>query len=165
MFSSVIGIIHFAASILALLSGTLVLYYTKGTLKHKIIGHTYAFSMLVVLVTSFMIYRLHGKFGVLHGFAVISSIALLGGMLPILFKWPKHYFTYHFSFMYWSVIGLYCAFAAEVLTRIPIWFGLAHNIAIIFYLMVGIATALVGGIGSRYFRKYKYKWEKMNSTP
>ena len=25
----------------------------------------------------------------------------------------------HFSFMYWSVRGLYAAFAAEVLTRIP----------------------------------------------
>ncbi len=110
-------------------------------------------------MTSFMIYRLHGKFGVLHWFAIISSIVLIGGILPMIFKKPKNYFSYHFSFMYWSVIGLYCAFAAEMLTRMPIWLDLKENIAVIFYAMVGIATALVGGIGSIYFRKYKQKWE------
>lgn len=44
------GLIHFIASLFALLLGTLVLALSKGTLKHKIIGRLYALTMLVVLI-------------------------------------------------------------------------------------------------------------------
>ncbi len=161
MFSSTTGIIHFIASIIALITGTFVLGLTKGTQKHKRIGYVYAIAMLILLITSFMIYQLHGRFGILHIFAVISSIVLLAGIVPMIFKRPKEYFVYHFNFMYWSVIGLYCAFFAEIFTRIPFWLDLKQNIAVIFYAIVGITTAAVGGIGSKYFKKYKSTWENM----
>ncbi|WP_299209306.1 DUF2306 domain-containing protein [uncultured Dokdonia sp.] len=159
MFSSVVGSIHFVASVIALISGTIVLCGMKGTKIHKKVGYIYAVSMLVVVSTSFMIYRLHGRFGILHWFSVVSSLSLLGGMLPMLLKKPKNYMAYHFSFMYWSVIGLYCAFCAEIFTRIPIWLVLDKNVAVLFYAMVGVSTAVVGGIGSIYFRKYKHTWK------
>lgn len=158
MLSGTIGIVHFASSIIALITGTMVLLYTKGTITHKRIGYVYTFSMLVVLVTSFFLYNLHGTFGILHWLAVLSSISLLAGMLPILFKYPKDYISYHFSFMYWSVIGLYCAFAAETFTRIPFYLELGENLFPVFYSLVGISAAIVGGIGSFYFRKYKELW-------
>lgn len=60
--------------------------------------------------------------------------------------------------MYWIVIGLYCAFFAEVLTRIMFLIEVEDNIAIIFYAMVGVATGLVAGMRSFYFRRFKKKW-------
>ncbi|WP_281542508.1 DUF2306 domain-containing protein [Maribacter aestuarii] len=158
MLSNTVGVIHFVASICALLSGTFVLWALKGTKTHKQVGYLYVVSMFLVLLTSFMIYRLHGTFGILHVFAVISSATLFAGMVPILLRRPANYLTLHFSFMYWSVIGLYCAFSAEIFTRIPLIYELDANVVGIFYAMVGIASALVGGIGSIYFKKYKTRW-------
>ncbi|AXT50340.1 hypothetical protein D1818_05670 [Aquimarina sp. BL5] len=160
MFLSTIGVIHFASSIISLITGTVVLYKSKGTTPHKQIGYIYTISMFIVLATSFMLYRLHGTFGVLHWFAVISSITLLLGIVPMFIK-PKEYLKLHYGFMYWSVIGLYCAFFAEVLTRIPFILKVDTNIIPIFYSLVGVATALVSAIGSIYFRKYKEKWNAL----
>ncbi|WP_405207268.1 hypothetical protein [Aquimarina sp. LLG6339-5] len=158
MFLSAIGIVHFVSSIISLLFGTLALIKPKGTKNHKRIGYVYTIAMGVLLATSFMIYRLHGTFGVLHWFAVISSITLLLGIIPMFIKKPTNYLQLHLSSMYWSVIGLYCAFFAEVLTRIPFILKVNSNIIPIFYSLVGIATALVSIIGSIYFRKYKNSW-------
>ena len=155
MVLSSVGIIHLIASVIALVSGTIVLYKLKGSTIHKRIGYIYTISMVVLLATSFMIFRLHGTFGILHWLAVISSLTLICGFLPMVLKKPKNYMVLHISFMYWSVIGLYCAFFAEILTRIPFLLHLQHNIAIYFYALVGVATAIVGGIGSFFYRKYK----------
>ena len=164
MLSDTTGIVHFVAAILALITGTMVLVKLKGTKRHKILGYAYSINMLLLLITSFMMYNLNGNFNIFHWFAVISSLSLLGGMLPMLLKWPGKYLSFHFSFMYWSVIGLYCALAAEVLTRIPNYIDFKENIVAIFYALVGVATALVGGIGSIYFRKYKKKWEILGTN-
>ncbi|MBW1297761.1 DUF2306 domain-containing protein [Aquimarina litoralis] len=161
MFLSTVGIIHFASSIISLISGTIVIAKSKGTKTHKQVGYVYTLSMIILLITSFMIYRLHGTFGVLHWFSVISSITLLLGMLPMILKRPKSYLHLHLSFMYWSVIGLYCAFFAEVLTRIPFILKVDQNIIPVFYALVGVATGLVGGMGSLFFRKYKKRWENL----
>lgn len=158
MLSNFIGVTHLIASIIALITGSFVLKNAKGTATHRKIGYVYTIAMAIVLLTSFMIYRLHGAFGILHWFAVVSSITLLAGMLPMFFKNPSNYLSLHFSFMYWSVIGLYCAFFAEILTRIPFLLELEDNVVVIFYSMVGIATGLVAGIGSYYFRRFKKKW-------
>ncbi|NHF59392.1 hypothetical protein FK220_008580 [Flavobacteriaceae bacterium TP-CH-4] len=161
MISNATGMVHLVASVIALITGTMVLIGTKATKKHQKIGYVYSLSMLVLLATSFMIYRLHGTFGVLHVFSVISGATLLAGMLPMFVKRPKDYLQYHFSFMYWSVIGLYCAFAAEIFTRIPILFELGKDITVTFYALVGLSAAAVGGVGSIYFRKYKDSWKAL----
>ena len=165
MFLSAVGLVHFISSLLALLFGTLVLAKTKGTIMHKRLGYAYSVAMFLVLTTSFMIYRLHGSFGILHWFAVVSSLTLLLGMVPMFIKKPQQYLQLHLSFMYWSVIGLYCAFFAEVLTRIPFLLDIDKNTAVIFYALVGIATAIVGGLGSRYFKKYKNAWMALAEGP
>jgi hypothetical protein len=56
----------------------------------------------------------------------------------------------HYSRMYWSVIGLYSAFAAEVLVRIP---------GIPFWTLVSIATVAIVTLGGLFFRKYLKHWE------
>ena len=129
MLSNTVGVIHFVASICALLSGTFVLWALKGTKTHKQVGYLYVVSMFLVLL--------------------MPNLWTISG---------ANYLTLHFSFMYWSVIGLYCAFSAEIFTRIPLIYELDANVVGIFYAMVGIASALVGGIGSIYFKKYKNRW-------
>ncbi|MFN4233675.1 MAG: hypothetical protein ACK4IK_02590 [Bacteroidia bacterium] len=154
------GLVHFIASVFALLLGTLVLVLPKGTLKHKIIGRLYALTMLVVLTTAFMTYRLFGTWGIFHWTAVISSVTLICGLMPILTRRPaKNHISLHFIFMYWSVMGVYGAFVSETLVRMPkvvIESGIPNNV---FYQMTGIGTAIVMGLGVYFFLKLKPKWD------
>jgi uncharacterized membrane protein len=148
-----IGLIHFIASVLALIFGSAVLVMTKGSKIHIRTGYLYLANMLVLLVTSFMLYNLFGKWGIFHYFAVLSSFTLLLGMVPIFLRNQiKNWAYLHFSFMYWSVIGLYGAFVSEMMTRIP---------EVPFYNMVGLATAGVMLVGGIYFGINKAKWMRM----
>lgn len=150
---SEIGLIHLIVSILALIFGTLVLILEKGTKRHKQIGYAYFVSMLGVIVTAFLIYRLFGRFGIFHITALISLATLLAGMIPAILRKPVNsWFRWHYGFMFWSVIGLYAAFMAESLVRIP---------QTPFFGMVGIATFLVIGIGGVIFGVYQKKWSQM----
>lgn len=150
---SEIGLIHLIASILALIFGTLVLITEKGTKRHKKIGYAYAISMLGLIITALMIYRLFGRFGIFHAAALLSTITLLGGMIPAILRKPANrWFRLHYGFMYWSVIGLYAAFVAEVLVRIP---------QTPFFRMVGVASFLVTVIGGIIFAIYQKKWSSM----
>jgi uncharacterized membrane protein len=155
------GLIHFIASIFALLLGTFILVLNKGTTIHKIFGRLYALTMLVVLITAFMTYRLFGTWGIFHWTAVISSLTLVCGLIPILIKRPiNNYKSLHFSFMYWSIMGVYGAFVSETLVRMPkvvVESGIPNSV---FYNMTGIGTALVMGLGVYFFLKFKPKWDK-----
>ncbi|HEX6981280.1 MAG TPA: DUF2306 domain-containing protein [Balneolaceae bacterium] len=145
------GLVHFIASIIALITGSLVLGMKKGTWVHRKVGYIYASSMLVLLITAFMIYQLFGGFGIFHIAAVVSLVTLIGGMVPVILRKPEGWLTLHFSFMYWSVLGLYAAFVSEVLTRIP---------ETPFFNMVGLATGIIMFFGGAYFYLQKHKWEK-----
>lgn len=153
------GLVHFIASMLALILGTLVLWNKKGTPKHKLIGKLYALTMVVVLITAFMTYRLFGRWGIFHWSALVSTITLICGLIPILIKRPqKNYITLHFSFMYWSVMGVYGAFVAETLVRMPkvvVESGIPNNV---FYNMTGIATGIVMALGVFFFLKKMPHW-------
>lgn len=152
------GWIHTLAAVLALITGTLILRNAKGTRQHKRTGRVYALSMFVVCATSFMIYRVHGTFGILHLFALLSTMTLIFGMLPLYRKsFYKNPRITHLAWMYWSVIGLYSAFVAEVLTRLPILFKIEESYGL-FYALVGLSAGLVGMLGARFFRKYKGQW-------
>ena len=154
-----IGWFHTIAAIIALITGSLVLSKTKGTTAHKIIGRIYGVSMLVVCVTAFMIYKVHGSLGVLHIFAFISTVTLILGMWPLYFSKRVDAVIQHLAWMYWSVIGLYCAFAAEIFTRLPVILDIPNTYGI-FYILVGISAGLVGVTGSYFFKRKKKLWEK-----
>ncbi len=121
------GLIHLISSIIALITGVFVLITTKGTKTHKQIGYIYVISMIILNITAFMIYRLFGKFGIFHWFAILSLLTLVLGIYPVLVKNFKNYLLVHFNYMYWSVVGLYCAFCAEILTRIPFIYDLPNK--------------------------------------
>jgi uncharacterized membrane protein len=165
LISGTTGLVHFAAAIVAMISGMYILLAQKGTKQHKKIGYFYVASMLVLNITAFMIYRLYGKFGIFHGFAIWSLLTLAAGMYPILRRTSKNYILQHFRFMYWSVIGLYCAFAAETLVRLPkIMFTSDGKPMLIFYKLVGVATLAVMLIGVLFFIKNRAKWAKEFGT-
>ena len=164
VFSGNIGVIHFIASMVSILFGTLVLLNKKGSSRHKQMGYVYSVAMLVVLVTSFMLYNLYGKFGIFHWAAVVSSITLIGGMVPMLLKRPASYISLHFNFMYWSVFGLYGAFMAEVLVRIPkviVESGVPNHV---FYNMVGVAVFITMGIAYFIMGKMKKTWSAFDNS-
>ena len=159
--SGTTGFIHLLASVLALVTGLYVLITTKGTKRHRQIGYVYAFSMVLLNLTAFMIYRLYGKFGLFHWLAVFSCLTLFAGMYPVISKKTKNYLLIHFNFMYWSVIGLYCALMAEIFSRLPkIVLTDAGEPMTVFYKFVGIGTAIVMIIGVYFFVKFKPQWTK-----
>ncbi len=144
-----VGLIHLLASLLALLFGTLVLAKRKGTRWHMKAGYLYVISMIVLLVSSFMLYNLFGRFGVFHYASILSSITLIMGMFPVIKK-VENWVVHHFSWMYWSIIGLYAAFLSEVFTRI---------LPTPFFTGVGLGTALIMLAGGIAFRVNSKKWQ------
>jgi uncharacterized membrane protein len=133
------GLIHLISGIIALIFGGLVIVIKKGTLTHKRIGYIYVISMTILILTSFGIYRLFGKFGLFHYLSIVSTFSLVAGMLPMFKKirTPKDY-EIHFKRMYWSVVGLYAAFAAESFVRIPrfggFWEAVAWSFVLVFII-------------------------------
>lgn len=131
------GLAHLIAGIAALILGFAVLVIKKGTRIHRKVGYAYTLSMVVLIGSSFGIYRLFGGFGVFHGLALVSTFSLVAGMMPMLRKQrtPKDYET-HFKRMYFSVVGLYAAFAAESFVRVPafgsFWQAVAWACVLIF---------------------------------
>lgn len=159
--SGITGFIHLISSIITLITGLIVLVSEKGTKRHKQIGYVYTVSMIVLNLTAFMIYRLFGKFGIFHWFAIVSCVTLFAGLYPVITKKPKNYLLTHFSFMYWSVIGLYCAFMAEIFSRLPyIVLTESGEPTTGFYKGVGIGIGIVMTIGVFFFIKYKPIWTK-----
>ncbi len=134
-----VGLVHLISGIFALVLGGLVIILKKGTKIHKKVGYFYVFSMIVLIISSFGIYRLFGKFGLFHFFSLISTTTLLLGILPMLKKvrTPKDV-EIHFKRMYWSVVGLYSAFAAESFVRIPkfggFWSAVAWSFVLVFII-------------------------------
>lgn len=147
-----IGLIHLISSCFALLFGTFILISKKGTKLHVKIGYLYVVSMGILILTAFMIYRLFNGWGIFHYTSLLSLVTIALGMIPIWTKKPVNKWkSLHFSFMYWSVIGLYAAFAAEILVRIP---------ETPFFGMVGIATGTIMLFGGIVFGINKAKWIK-----
>ncbi|NNF34121.1 MAG: hypothetical protein HKN68_08435 [Saprospiraceae bacterium] len=159
LFSGSTGIIHFVFSMAAMVTGSIVLIAKKGTSWHKKNGYVYTASMTGVLITSFMLYNLYGRFGIFHFFALVSTVTLIGGMAPMILKKPKNYISFHLNFMYWSVFGLYGAFMAEVLVRIPKVVAIESVPTSMFYNMVGVAVFITMGFGYFLFNKMKKAWQ------
>ncbi|MEM9079035.1 MAG: DUF2306 domain-containing protein, partial [Bacteroidota bacterium] len=122
----------------------------KGSQLHKKVGYVYVASMVVLLITAFMIYRLFGGFGIFHVAAVVSSVTLVAGMIPAIRKKNKNWVILHFSWMYWSVMGLYAAFASELITRL---------LPVQFFSMVGLATGVIMTTGIIVWTRKKKVWE------
>lgn len=150
--STPLGWFHLTTSCIAMLAGGFVLLSKKGTKIHKNIGYLYVVMMILVCGSALGIYKLTGAFGMFHVLAFLGFATLMAGMSPILFKsLRKKYGVYHLWFMYYSVLGLYAAFASELSVRIP---------EKPFFLMVGVATAVIFLGGSIFIFRKQTDWNK-----
>ncbi|MFD2203887.1 DUF2306 domain-containing protein [Shivajiella indica] len=151
MIHNEIGLVHVIASVLALITGTCLLLSKKGTKRHVRLGYVYVLSMVLLLGTAFSLYHLFGKWGIFHYMAILSTVTLFMGMFPVIQK-PRKPLSiyYHFSWMYWSVFGLYAAFTSEMLTRLP---------QTPFFGMVFFSTFTIMAIGGFIFGIKKEKWK------
>lgn len=144
----VLGGVHFASALLAMIFGAIVIFKTKGTKFHIRAGYAYAISMLILNVTALMIFQLFGHFGPFHYAALISLASLFGGLIPAYLKKPeKTWLEFHYEFMNWSVIGLYAAFWSETFSRFFRFAG--------FWVLVATATAMTVAIGWYLLKKKK----------
>ncbi|WOC40036.1 DUF2306 domain-containing protein [Polaribacter sp. HL-MS24] len=109
------GLFHTLFAILAMVFGALVVQKKKGTTTHKRMGSIYVVCMLLLNITSFWIVNF-GGFSLFHGLAIISLLTVLLAIIPTLLR-VKKWMYFHFYYMNWSVVGLYCAFWAEIGTR------------------------------------------------
>lgn len=151
-----IGLIHFVSAIFAMLFGMVVIFNKKGTKTHIKFGYAYSISMLLLLVSAFMIYKVTGTFGPFHIAAVISSLTLIGGIVPAYLKKPeKTWLEFHYEFMSWSVVGLYAAFWSETFSRFFRFSG--------FWVVVATATAITVAVGATLIKMKKKKiLDKLN---
>ncbi|MGI4822466.1 MAG: hypothetical protein ACRYFV_14740 [Janthinobacterium lividum] len=111
---SPVSVAHLLAVLVALATGTAVLFKSKGTLYHRCLGWAYVGSMSISLLTAFQIYFLFGRFGVVHWGAVASVAALLLGTGAAVFRSVvANWLRWHYFGMGASVTGLYAALVAE----------------------------------------------------
>lgn len=157
--SNLTGVVHLASAVLAMATGLWVLIRPKGTRAHRRTGYVYASSMAVLNLTAFLIYRLYGGFGIFHVFALLSIATLAAGMYPVLARKRPGYLLQHFNYMYWSVIGLYCAFMAETFTRLPsVVLDEAGRPVTIFYAFTGVGIGVVMLAGVLAYRRLRPVW-------
>lgn len=110
-----VGFAHTIFAILSMIFGAMVVFNKKGSKRHKLIGHIYVFNMFLLNLSAFAIYNF-GRFSLFHFFAAVSLVTLVLGMYPTLVRKPN-WLKKHYIFMSWSVVGLYCAFWAEIGVR------------------------------------------------
>ena len=147
-----LGLFHLISAFLALGFGSLVLLLTKGTRLHRRWGFAYVVAMLALNISALMIYRLFNGFGPFHISALVSLASVVAGLVPAISKWPRNWPLWHFGFMYWSVIGLYAAFASEILTRVP---------ETPFFGMVAFASGLIFVLGLWGYLAKRRKWREL----
>ncbi len=156
---SIVGTIHFAASVVSIVVGAAVLSQgPKGGRQHRQLGWLFVAAMLTVNATAFMIYRLFGGFGPFHAAAIISLVGLVAGTVSArsarraraarqVFR-RAHRVELHYWWMTFSYVGLIAALASEAITRLPATRAIAGGAGAVFGAAVGGATALVFAVGS-----------------
>lgn len=150
--TSPLGWFHLFTALFAMIVGGFVLFTPKGTKRHKNAGYAYVIAMILVCGSAFGIYRLTGKFGIFHVAAIVGFATLAGGMIPMLMRnLDRKYKAVHVWFMYYSVLGLYAAFASELSVRIP---------EKPFFTMVGIATGTIFGLGTLFILRKEKVWTR-----
>jgi uncharacterized membrane protein len=138
---STLGLIHTALAVLAMCLGGWVLLRPKGDQLHRRIGYAYALTMLLTNATALSMYQMTGRFGPFHWFAVVSLFSLSMGIGSAYAKRGPGWFHRHYTYMGWSVVGLYAAFWSELGTRVlpmrQFWMGVVG---------ATLLTVLVGAI-------------------
>ena len=133
------GIAHVAFGFSSLLLGAGIFSLAKGTDLHRALGALYVLSMFGLNLTSLLIYRIFGGFGVFHVLALINLAIVLAGFFTVLLKRPrKRWLRNHYYLMGWSYVGLWAATATEIMVRVVRWpFAVAVAVPTVVVIIVG----------------------------
>jgi hypothetical protein len=109
--------------------------------------------------TAFLIYDLLGRFGPFHIAAILSSITVVAGWIPVRRRKPSRWVEHHAIWMSWSYVGLLAALAAETLSRVPNspfwWMVAGASLAV-----VAIGYAVIRRTMPRILRPYRLQAER-----
>lgn len=142
---NLLGVVHTAAAVVALVAGAVVLLRRKGTRSHRRVGWTYVASMVTLNVTALLIYRLFGTFGPFHVAALASLATLAAGVVAVARRRPaRNGVEHHYFWMAYPDLGLVAAGVAETTTRTGV---------VGFWWAVLAATLVTFAIGSAMIRR------------
>lgn len=129
--------LHVACAVLALLIGTLMLFWRKGTSLHKALGRIWIALMIGVSLSSFLIseIRLLGPYGPIHILSLFTLFGLWGGWQAIRAGDVRTHRTTMISVYGGGLIG------AGLFTFLP--GRIMHQVV----FADGGATALLAGLG------------------
>ena len=131
---------HVVAALSALLAGVIVLFLTKGTHTHRMVGTAYVLALLLVNVAALSLHR-ESAFGVFHWLAVASLVTLVVGVSPLLLgkRSPRVVATHAFC-MTWSYAGLASAGCGQLAVAV------GHDLAAWVVPAVIGAVLSIGGL-------------------
>jgi uncharacterized membrane protein len=146
---TILGMVHLAAALLALVSGAVVLLRPKGTGAHRRTGWVYVGAMLATNLTALGIYRLFGRVGPFHVAAVLSLATTLVGVAATRRRGTTpRWVARHYFWMTYSYVGLVAAAASETATRLA-----RPSSGAAFGVAVFVATAVVFAVGATRIRR------------
>jgi uncharacterized membrane protein len=140
-----IGLVHSVFGVLALLLGGVIFLTPKGTRWHVRLGWAYVASMAGVNLTAFVIYHLTGGLTVFHLLAAISLFTVVGGVLPVRFRW-RNWLWRHYQYVTWSYVGLLAATCNEAFVRVDFLRRLTENTTAWLPLIVLAVLLAVSGL-------------------
>lgn len=148
MFSSNIGLIHTLFAVIAIATGGLVVFFRKGTKKHKIFGYVFFSAMIIMNLTALFIQSIY-SFGPFHWMAIGSLVFVTGGVAaPVFFRKQENWLRIHYDLMLWSYVGLIAAMFSEIAVRVPA-VGTVIGGGLFFWLLViasSVGTFIIGGL-------------------
>tara|TARA_R110002073_G_scaffold212910_1_gene373290 strand:- start:243 stop:719 length:477 start_codon:yes stop_codon:yes gene_type:complete len=132
------GFIHLLLAITCLALGAMVFMQRKGSKRHRLLGHLYSISLLLVNISALFVYEDSVGAGPFHVLALISLATLSAGFIPAFLRKPANWTSLHAYFMSWSYVGLVAAGVAQIATEL---------LTLPTTITVGLPSLIVIGIG------------------
>jgi uncharacterized membrane protein len=139
----VIIALHTAFGVVALIAGAWNLLRPKGTRIHRGVGWVYAIAMYLLVVTSFAIFEVFGRFGAFHVLALVSGGTLsLALYFPLFRRAHLDWLEHHYFWITYSYVGLVMATGSHFFERLPnLHYGI--RAALFWGLPLVIGTTLI----------------------
>ena len=159
------GGIHFACSVIGMLSGMFVLLNTKGTSIHRKLGYLFVTALVGVNLTALFIYDFNdGAISVFHFLIPVSLFFLGFGIIPMIGKRKPGALNRHIIGMNGAVLGLWAAGATEYFVR-EVASGLNKNELILYSFMISFPFAIAITVSIIYHeRRYISQNDKGRTT-
>ena len=145
---------HTISATLSLVFGTIVVFGSKGDLRHKKLGLWYFYAMLINNLTALVIINAFGKWFFPHYLAIACLIVIIPGITAIKFK-HKYWLKIHIISMVISYYLLMGGAINEAFLHIPKLRPFINNNDPIFGITHMVVQILFIGLLIYFLRKYR----------